>query len=156
LVSPLVSRGGGDGGRESRHPGWGFGYNGPDPRVGFEPHVWYDMRMATDYKRCSVFLSDVRVVALARGLSGLKSFFFEPVQEFRERDRMLRPHRYVEVRPNNTDVEVVLANAYICLPESQWDCYAHAGGSGGGGGGGPAVVAHADLTLTQQWRGMPQ
>lgn len=52
------------------------------------------MRMATDYKRCSVFLSDVRVVAVARGLSGLKSFFLEPVQEFRERDRMLRPHRY--------------------------------------------------------------
>ncbi|CAN0372575.1 unnamed protein product, partial [Ectocarpus fasciculatus] len=157
LVSPLVSRGGvGCGGRESRHPGWGFGYNGPDPRVGFEPHVWYDMRMATDYKRCSVFLSDIRVVALARGLSGLKSFFFEPVQEFRERDRMLRPHRYVEVRPNNTDVEVVLANAYICLPESQWDCYAYADGGRGGGGGGPAVVAHADLTLTQQWRGMPQ
>ena len=57
--------------------------------------VWYDMRMATDYKRCSVFLSEVRVVALARGLSGLKSFFLEPIQEFRERDRMLRPHRWV-------------------------------------------------------------
>lgn len=62
--------------------------------------------------------------------------------------------RYVEVRPNNTDVEVVLANAYICLPESQWDCNAALAGSGGGGG--PAVVAHADVTLTQQWRGMPQ
>ena len=78
--------------------------------------------------------------------------------------------RYVEVRPNNTDVEVVLANAYICLPESQWDgdtnasavanALAGAGtGTGGGGSGagvGPAVVAHADVTLTQQWRGMPQ
>lgn len=52
------------------------------------------MHMATDYKRCSVFLSDVRVVALPRGLSGLKSFFLEPIQEFRERDRMLRPHRW--------------------------------------------------------------
>ncbi|CAN0228498.1 unnamed protein product, partial [Hapterophycus canaliculatus] len=170
LVSPLMARrGGGHGCRDglrgghSMHPGWGFGYNGPDPRVGFEPRVWYDMHMATDYKRCSVFLSDIRVVALATGLSGLKSFFLEPIQEFRERDRMLRPHRYVEVRPNNTDVEVVLANAYLCLPESQWDCYGctSAGGSGsdGGGGGvgsGPAVVAHADLTLTQLWRGMPQ
>lgn len=57
--------------------------------------VWYDMHIATDYKRCSIFVSDTRVVALARGLSGLKSFFHEPVQDFRERDRMLRPHRSV-------------------------------------------------------------
>lgn len=66
--------------------------------------------------------------------------------------------RYVEVRPNNTDIEVVLANAYMCLPESQWDSSSpsSAGIAGGGGGGGRAVVAHADLTLTQQWRGMPQ
>lgn len=70
--------------------------------------------------------------------------------------------RYVEVRPNNTDVEVVLANAYICLPESQWDYDALAatgpgrGGGDGGAGAGPAVVVHADVTLTQQWRGMPQ
>lgn len=55
------------------------------------------MHMATDYKRCSVFLSDVRVVAVAGGLSRLKSFFLEPIQEFRERDRMLRPHRWVEL-----------------------------------------------------------
>ncbi|CAN0149179.1 unnamed protein product, partial [Laminaria digitata] len=171
LIIPLVSRGGGVGGRGrgSKHPGWGFGYNGPDPRVRFTPQVWYDMHMATDYKRCSVFLSDTRVVVLARGLLGLKSFFLEPVQEFRERDRMLRPHRYVEVRPNNLDVELVLANTYICVPESQWECSAPSscGGVGGGGGGagggagrgvglGRAVVVHADVTLTQQWRGMPQ
>ncbi|CAM9721112.1 unnamed protein product, partial [Scytosiphon promiscuus] len=166
LVIPLVATQTGQGGRHDgrgghlMHPGWGFGYNGPDPRVGYEPRVWYDMQMATDYKRCSVFLSDIKVVALATGLAGLKSFFLEPIQEFRERDRMLRPHRYVEVRPNNTDIEVVLANAYVCLPESQWDCYAGGStdGSDGGGGGatGPAVVAHADLTLTQLWRGMPQ
>lgn len=37
LVSPLVSRD--PRGSTSRHPGWGFGYNGPDPRVGFEPQV---------------------------------------------------------------------------------------------------------------------
>lgn len=43
LVSPLVSRADGGiavgGGSESRHPGWGFGYNGPDPRVRFKPHA---------------------------------------------------------------------------------------------------------------------
>lgn len=59
----------------------------------FVVKIWYDMHMATDYKRCSIFLSDTRVVVLARGLLKLKSFFVEPVQEFRERDRMLRPHR---------------------------------------------------------------
>lgn len=80
------------------------------------------------------------------------------------------PHRYVEVRPNNLDVELVLANTYICLPESQWvstPTYAAIGGGVGGaggredsslagGGGGRAVVIHADVTFTQIWRGMPQ
>lgn len=55
--------------------------------------IWYDMQMATDYKRCSIFVSDTRVVALARGLLGLKAFFVEPVSDFRTRDRMLRPYR---------------------------------------------------------------
>lgn len=43
LASPLVSRGAGGeiAGRErkSKHPGWGFGYNGTDPRVNFEPQA---------------------------------------------------------------------------------------------------------------------
>lgn len=79
--------------------------------------------------------------------------------------------RYAEVRPNNLDVELVLANTYLCFPESQRDCATQYGGSGDGGIGGTkgksdgsnfkesagrAIVVHADLTLTQIWRGMPQ
>lgn len=46
IVSPLISTADGDGDgdedggeRRAMHPGWGFGYNGPDPRVRFEPQV---------------------------------------------------------------------------------------------------------------------
>lgn len=170
--------------------------------------------MATDYKRCSIFVSDTRVVALAEGLLGVKAYFVEPVTDFRTRDRMLRPYRcvlllgiycaavthpsmlasshrfsvrltlpfdlrffvvpptrYAEVRPNNLDVELVLANAYICHPESQNDCATHYGSSSSSNSGigtkgkqgstfkasaGRAAVVHADLTLTQIWRGMPE
>ncbi|CAM9459545.1 unnamed protein product, partial [Sphacelaria rigidula] len=178
IVSPLISTADGDGDededggeRRAMHPGWGFGYNGPDPRIRFEPQIWYDMQTATDYKRCSIFVSDTRVVALAKGVLGLKAFFVEPVMDFRTRDRLLRPYRYAEVRPNNLDVELVLANTYLCFPESQRDCATQYGGSGDGGIGGTkgksdgsnfkesagrAIVVHADLTLTQIWRGMPQ
>ncbi|CAN0089527.1 unnamed protein product [Ascophyllum nodosum] len=161
LVSPLTTkskRGGGvaAGGRASRHPGAGFGYNGPDPRVRFEPQIWYDMHIATDYKRCSVFVSDSRAVALARALTALKSFFEEPIVDFRERDRTFRPHRYVDLRPNNLDFELILVNSYVCLPESQWTCGDSPSLGGGRSGSGRAIVAHADVTLTLTWRGLPQ
>ncbi|CAM9901322.1 unnamed protein product, partial [Discosporangium mesarthrocarpum] len=102
---------------EGRHPGWGFGYNGADPRVGFVPQIWYDQQNAVDYKRCSIFISDTRATAHAQGLLALAKFFAEPVHDFREVDRALRPERYTEVRPTNLDLEVVLTNTFLCLPE---------------------------------------
>lgn len=43
VLSPLASSDVGGGGvrtgKRARHPGWGFGYNGPDPRVRFDPQV---------------------------------------------------------------------------------------------------------------------
>lgn len=42
IVSPLVSTGNvhvHGTGRGPKHPGWGFGYNGSDPRVRFEPQA---------------------------------------------------------------------------------------------------------------------
>ena len=51
LVSPLVSRGTGVDGRGwgSKHPGSGFGYNGPDPRVRFTPQA---SRFFFFFRRC--------------------------------------------------------------------------------------------------------
>lgn len=70
--------------------------------------------------------------------------------------------RYVDVYPNNLDVELVLANTYLCIPESQQASPSHVGERDavpkvtGQDGPGNAVVMHADVTLTQVWRGMPQ
>lgn len=76
------------------------------------------------------------------------------------------PVRYVDLRPNNLDVELILVNNYVCLPESQWKCTGlppRVGGENDGGrkrgkrvGVGRAVMAHADVTLTLSWRGLPQ
>lgn len=60
--------------------------------------IWFDMQMATDYKRCSIFISDTRVLALAESLVNLKALFMEPVQDFRVRDRLFRPYRCGLVR----------------------------------------------------------
>lgn len=71
--------------------------------------------------------------------------------------------RYVDVYPNNLDIELVLANTYLCIPESQRVPPPNGAGAGGktpGSAGcddtGRAVIVHADVTLTQVWRGMPQ
>lgn len=39
LAWPMSVEGERNGDECDRHPGWGFGYNGPDPRVQFQPQV---------------------------------------------------------------------------------------------------------------------